>query len=73
MTSVTLNLDDSVIKRLGTEAEKRGMSMERLVEEILDRHSQSLADRFHAWAERARREGWQSDGPFLTDDEMYTR
>lgn len=74
MKNVTITVEDSVLEWARVEAAKRGSSVSRMVGEMLaekmrqeDAYAQAMrsALRFESWGE--------SDGPYLTRDEMYER
>lgn len=89
MVRAILDIDEADYERLRKAADERGMTVESfIVAQAVNNaptnpaasaptQQEAIAPdpaaRLLYWFERADREGWKSDGPYLTDDEMYTR
>ena len=73
MASITINLDETVLTRVRQDAAVRGVAVEVLVSEVLAQYIDGPAKGLLQIFARAEQERWTANGPFLTDDEMYSR
>jgi len=72
--NVTITVEDSALEWARIEAAKRNSSVSRLVGELLAEKMRQEDAYEQAMREALKFESWgESEGPFLTRDEMYDR
>lgn len=71
MTTLTIQLDERLAEKVRRQAQETGSTVDAVVSAALDRPLAAPATGLVELIRRAKAEGWKSEGPFLTDEEMY--